>query len=138
MQLHAYASGGELQLQTAHLIDASLLYCAHLAAVAKWFQRKVQKTLSPTHFTVEPSCSVLNASTLADSAPYDDAGHIGTVSVIGELHLRPGGLNHTLLEEGMVLPWGKDVADLTKDTDYILTNFPTIIRRSDSPKQLLK
>lgn len=115
-----------------------LLCCvSHLAAVAKWFQRKIQKTLSHTHFTVEPSCSVLNASTMANSASHD-AGHIGTVSVIGELHLRPGGLNHTLLEEGGVFPWGKDVADLTKDTDYTLANFPTLIRRSDNPKQLLK
>ena len=74
---------------------------------------------------------------MADSTPYD-ADHIGTVSVIGELHLRPGGLNRTLLEEDGVLPWGKNMADLTEDSDYTLTNFPTLIRRSDSPKQLLE
>ena len=113
----------------------------HVAAAgedpAKWLQSKLQ--LSPTPLSVQSSCPALNATT--NALPWG-VGVFGTLSAIGTLHLRPGGVggDPQLLKDSDVLQWLEGVSDLIRaaDSDHILASFPTLIQRTDDSHQVLK
>lgn len=99
--------------------------------------------MSPSHFSAHSSCPALNASStlpsgLSDYSP-QGGSYFGTMSVLGALHLRLGGRNEQLLQDGdRVAQLLGGVSDQIRDSDYILAGFPTLIRRTDSPKEVLK
>lgn len=116
---------------------------------AKWLQRKLHSLVSPTHLQLapSPSCPALNSSinTLLPAGvpalPNLLAGnrdHIATLSIIGEVYLRPGGRDHQLLEDSKVSTWLGGVSSLISNADAVLTNFPTSIQRSDKPQAVLR
>lgn len=100
------------------------------------------KAMSPTHLLAQPSCPALNASTSPrskNSDSRDNGGeYFGTLSAIGELHLRLGGRNQDLLKGGDVSLWLRGISDLVEDTDSVLTNFPTLILKPESANKVLK
>lgn len=103
------------------------------------------KAMSPTHLLAQPSCPALNASTSPRSknpawpdSQDSGGGYFGTLSAIGELHLRLGGRNQDLLKGGDVSLWLRGISDLIEDTDSVLTNFPTLILKPESANKVLK
>lgn len=91
------------------------------------------------------SCPALNTSTsLLSNLPSlpdpsaQESGYFAEISVIGELFLRPGGIDRELLEGRKVVEWLEGVTDLIGDTDSVLTSFPTPLRRSDNAHEVLR
>ena len=104
--------------------------------------------MSPAHqqLAPSPSCPALTASINPLPAEVqalpnllaDNRGHLGTLSVIGEVWLRPGGRGQKLVDANKVSTWLGGMSSLIGNSDAVLTNFPTPIQKSDSAQEVLR
>ena len=114
---------------------------------AKWLQQQL-RTLSPSPSHLQTHCNISSFSSSSSIAIPSHLGSrgIGTLAVLGELQLRPGGggggggEEDQLLSGKAVMNWLGNVTSLVRDVDIVLTNFLTLVRKSEteSAQQVLR
>ena len=126
-----------ISLNKMVLIIANELNDIFIAGVAsKWFKKQLLG-MSPTPLTLQTRCHVLNASSSKARGR-----EIGMLAVLGEVHLRlgsggSGGMNEhhrTLVSRENLMTWLRNVTarSLIGEADAVLTNFPTLIRKTET------
>ena len=115
--------------------------CVYLCAPgpAKWFQQQLHALSPAPSSSLQAHCSPLNTSSFS---PSDLSKGIGTLAVLGELQLRSSreGGDQLLFSKEQVMAWLGNATSLVRGADVVLTNFPTLIRKTEpkSAKQLLR